>query len=64
MTAKKTKTKIHPAVKRLGKLDLEYDGSIVMIDQVVGKIAPDYFTSEESTEVCREIVRRWNAFEK
>ena len=49
--------------KRLGNLDLEYDGSIVMGNQVVGKIAPDYFEHDEVTDVCREIVRRWNAFE-
>jgi hypothetical protein len=44
--------------KRLGKMKLEYDCSIVMHGQVVGKIGPDDFT-----DVCREIVRRWNSFE-
>jgi len=49
--------------KRLGKMALEYDGSIVMGNQVVGKIAPDNFAPDEVDDVCREIVRRWNAFE-
>ena len=48
---------------RLGKLALEYDGSIVMGNQVVGKIGPDYFAQDEIDDVCREMVRRWNAFE-
>jgi len=49
--------------KRIGKLSLEYDGSIVMGKQVVGKLGPDYFTPDEVNDVCREIVRRWNSFE-
>jgi hypothetical protein len=49
--------------KRLSKLALEYDGSIVMGNQVVGKMAPDYFTPQEVNDVCKEIVRRWNSFE-
>jgi len=57
-----TATKEQPW-KRLGKLNLEYDGSIVMGNQVVGKLGPDYFTPDEVNDVCREIVRRWNAFE-
>jgi coenzyme F420-reducing hydrogenase alpha subunit len=50
--------------KRLGMLSLEYDGSIVMGNQVVGKIAPDYFTPEEVNDVCKELVRRWNYVQK
>ena len=50
--------------KRIGKLDLECDGSIVMGNQVVGKIAPDDFSPEEVNDVCKEIVKRWNSFER
>jgi len=46
--------------KRLGKLELEYDGSIVMDHQVVGKIAPDGYRPDEVNDICREIVKRWN----
>jgi len=46
--------------KRLGKLELEYDGSIVMDHQVVGKIAPDGYSPDEVNDICREIVKRWN----
>lgn len=49
--------------KRIGKLALESDGSIIMCGQVVGKIAPDYFDADEVNDVCKEIVRRWNVFE-
>jgi ADP-dependent phosphofructokinase/glucokinase len=49
--------------KRLGKIGMEYDGSIVMGNQVVGTIAPDYFTHEEVCDVSKELVKRWNTFE-
>lgn len=48
--------------KRIGKLELENDGSIIMGGQVVGKIAPDGFDYDEINDVCKEIVRRWNSF--
>jgi hypothetical protein len=44
------------AVKTPGKFDLECDGSIIMLDQVVGKIAPDYFSPEEANKVYHELV--------
>ena len=49
--------------KRLGRLALESDGSIVMGNQVVGKIGPDNFEQGEIDDVCRELVRRWNLVE-
>jgi len=49
--------------KRLGKLSLENDNSIVMGNQVVGKIGPDNFGMDEIDDICREIVQRWNRFE-
>jgi len=47
----------------IGKLSLEYDGSIVAMGQVVGNIAPDTLTPKEVKSFNEELVRRWNAFE-
>ena len=50
--------------KRIGRLSIESDGSIVMANQVIGLIGPDYFPADEQADICREIVRRWNSFEE
>ncbi len=50
--------------KRIGRMDMESDGSIVMMNQVVGTIGPDHLNNDELKDVCREIVKRWNAFER
>ena len=49
--------------KRIGRLGLEHDGSMVIGNQVVpvDMIAPDYMDHEEQRDVVGEVVRRWNA---
>ena len=48
----------------VGKLSLENDCSIVMKGQVVGQLTLDGNTSKENDDIAKEMVRRWNAFEK
>ena len=47
----------------IGKLSLEYDGSIVVRGEVVGKLEADCLTPEEINKFNAELVRRWNTFE-
>ena len=47
----------------IGRLRLEYDGSLVVCNEVVGKIQPDCLSPEEVAVFHRELVRRWNHFE-
>ena len=48
----------------IGKLKLEYDGSIVVCGEVVGKLEADCLTPEQINEFNAELVRRWNLQEK
>ncbi len=47
----------------IGRLKLEYDGSVVIVGQIVGKFAVDGMTPEEIDSLNADIVRRWNHFE-
>ena len=47
----------------IGKLSLEYDGSIVVRGEVVGKLEADCLTQEETKQFNAELVRRWNLHE-
>ena len=51
------------AKKEIGKLELEYDGSIVVCGEVVGKLWVDSFSYEQTKEFNTELVRRWNLVE-
>ena len=45
------------------KMTQEYDGSICIHNQVVGKFEIDGFSYEQNRVLNDEIVKRWNAFE-
>ena len=45
------------------KMTQEYDGSICIHNQIVGKFEIDGFTPEQNQALNDEIVKRWNAFE-
>lgn len=47
----------------IGKLKLEYDGSIVVCGEMAGKLEVDCLSRDEINEFNAEIVRRWNLHE-
>lgn len=50
-------------IEAIGRLSLEYDGSIVVCGEVVGKLEADCLTPEQTNEFNAELVRRWNHYE-
>jgi len=48
---------------KIGKLKLEYDGSIVVCGEIVGKLKADCLPDKQVNEFNAELVRRWNLVE-
>jgi len=65
MAALETNRKLRTTDKKeIGKLELEYDGSIVVCGEVAGKLWLDCLTAEQTKEFNAELVRRWNLIEE